>query len=232
MRPTRTADQDTPTGFSRLLDRCPGCAGEHLYTVFDGERVNFLCRSCSRCWTIGLGFVYETDPRTCPGCEWRPICQSRLDAPATPAQEATPHRHPGDALALRSSDPVLRLVSRTPVEVYPDATLREIALVMEEDVIGSVLVKGPHGPAGIVSERDIVTALAAGADPDEERARDVMTPDLASATTADTILGAAELLVANEIRHLAVTAGDKTVGVLSIRDVLAALVDAAGGKTG
>ena len=227
MPSTRDAQPEVPSGLSRILDRCPGCAGEHLYTVFDGERVNFLCRSCSRCWTIGMGFVYETDPRTCPGCEWRPTCTSRFDR--SPAQ---PEEHGPEAEGFRTSDPVLRLVSRSPVEVYADATLREIALVMEEDSIGSVLVRGTHGPVGIVSERDIVIALAAGADPDVERARDVMTPELAATTSAGTILAAAEMLLTNEIRHLAVTAGDKTVGVLSIRDVLSALVDAVGGKPG
>lgn len=55
-----------------------------------------------------------------------------------------------------------------------------------------------------------------------------MTPDLASAASTETILSAAHLMLANEIRHLAVTVGSATVGVVSIRDVLAALADDAG----
>lgn len=62
-----------------ILDRCLGCAGEHLYTVFDGESTNFLCRSCNRCWSVGMGWVHRVDPLTCPGCEWRSACESRWD---------------------------------------------------------------------------------------------------------------------------------------------------------
>lgn len=52
-----------------------------------------------------------------------------------------------------------------------------------------------------------------------------MTPELALTASTDTILCAADLMLAHEIRHLAVTAGTTTVGVVSIRDVLAALAD-------
>lgn len=62
----------------QLLDRCPGCGAEPLYTVYDGESTNFLCRSCSRCWHAELGWVRQVDPATCPGCEWRSTCLSRF----------------------------------------------------------------------------------------------------------------------------------------------------------
>lgn len=81
MSDTTTRPAPAPSsGASRLLlDRCPACAGEHLYTVFDGECTNFLCRSCSRCWYVGMGWVHRVDPFTCPGCEWRSTCLSRWD---------------------------------------------------------------------------------------------------------------------------------------------------------
>lgn len=76
---TTTRPAPTGRGIWRILDRCPGCAGEHLYTVFDGESTNFLCRSCNRCWSVGMGWVHRVDPLTCPGCEWRSACTSRWD---------------------------------------------------------------------------------------------------------------------------------------------------------
>jgi CBS domain-containing protein len=223
-----------------ILDRCPRCAGEHLYTVFDGERTNFLCRTCNRCWSNGTGSIRQVDTSTCPGCEWRPTCMSRWDVTAgaisrsrsTPP--ATPASEPGRAveiglddleLSLHRSDPVLRLVARSPIQVGPDATLRELAGVLAAESVGAVLVRGPEGPIGIVSERDIVGSLASGADPGRVRVRDVMTPDLALVSSADTILNAADAFLAHDIRHLAVTTGSATVGVVSIRDVLAALAD-------
>jgi len=66
-------------GIWRGPDRCPGCAGEHLYTVGDSETSNVLCVTCSRCWHLGQGWVRRVDPKTCPGCERRSTCTSRWD---------------------------------------------------------------------------------------------------------------------------------------------------------
>jgi CBS domain-containing protein len=113
------------------------------------------------------------------------------------------------------------------VHVLLDTTLRAVAQTLAEESIGAVLVRGSHGPAGIVSERDVTAALAEGADPDRERARDRMTTDLAFIAATDTIVAAANLMLANEIRHLAVTAASTTIGIVSMRDVLALFADEA-----
>lgn len=63
---------------SRLLDRCPGCAAEPLFAVFDRETTNFLCRTCSRCWHADPAGIHEVDRHTCAGCEWRSTCHSRF----------------------------------------------------------------------------------------------------------------------------------------------------------
>jgi CBS domain-containing protein len=149
-------------------------------------------------------------------------------------QAATAARAGGNEAALATQDvdigpldPVLCLVARTPVYVFPNATLRTLAETMAEESIGVVVVRGPHGPVGIVSERDVVLALAAGSDPDRDRARDVMTPDLVSVSSTETVLAAANVMLAHEIRHLVVTSRSATVGVgvVSIRDMLAVLAD-------
>lgn len=118
-------------------------------------------------------------------------------------------------------DAVIRIVARSPVYVFLDDTLASVAATMTEESIGAALVHGPGGPVGIVSERDVVAAVAAGADLERERARDVMTPDLATIDHHDTIRHAADIMLADEIRHLAVTKDATTVGLVSIRDILA-----------
>jgi ribosomal protein S27E len=82
---TTTVAAPPPTSDRPILDRCPGCGGEHLYTVFDGASTNFLCRLCSRCWSVDRGRMHRVDPITCPGCEWRGVCTSRWDCPAPQA---------------------------------------------------------------------------------------------------------------------------------------------------
>ncbi|HKY75388.1 MAG TPA: CBS domain-containing protein [Acidimicrobiia bacterium] len=122
-----------------------------------------------------------------------------------------------------ATEPILRLLHRQPVHVSLDTTLRVCAQVMAEESIGAVLVRGPHGPAGVLTERDVVVALSEGADADEDRARDFMTPDIDGVPEMTTIAEAGRRMLRNEIRHLAVTRDGRTVGVISSRDVLAVL---------
>jgi CBS domain-containing protein len=78
-------------------------------------------------------------------------------------------------------------------------------------------------PQGIVSERDIVGAVAEGRDLDLVRAEDVMTMTLASAGPDDALLDVARRMVENEVRHLPLVADGVVLGIVSERDVLGAL---------
>jgi CBS domain-containing protein len=124
------------------------------------------------------------------------------------------------AAAVHPADNVSRLVHRRPVYVAPETPLLVVAEVMAEESIGVVLVSGPHGPFGILSERDLTLALAETDDPADMEARDFMTPEVASVAATTSITDAARLMISNEIRHLTVVAEDRTIGVISIRDVL------------
>jgi CBS domain-containing protein len=127
---------------------------------------------------------------------------------------------------LTEKDAVVRLVQRAPVAVFLDTTLRACARVMEEESIGAVLVVSGHDTVGILSERDIVAAVAGGAGVDFHRARDYMTADVDTVPETATIGEAMAEMLRNEIRHLAVSREDRTIGLISIRDVLGALATA------
>jgi CBS domain-containing protein len=132
------------------------------------------------------------------------------------------------------NDAVRTLVKRPTVVVDPDATLRQVAATLADDYIGVAVVRGvrPMGAPGsraegLVSERDIVRALAEGANPDTEVARNIMTLDLATAAPGDSIADVAECMLDNEIRHVPVAGDDGVVvGVVSERDALRAFVSA------
>lgn len=128
-------------------------------------------------------------------------------------------------VGITLSDPVVKLVARSPVYVPLEAPLLSIAQVMAEESIGTVLVRGPHGPSGIVSERDLVRSLAEGADAHRVQARDVMNADVVFVSATDTIGDAARRMLEHEIRHLAVKRGDAIIGVVSTRDILAVYSD-------
>lgn len=124
---------------------------------------------------------------------------------------------------LTEDDTVMRLVHRAPVTVFLDTTLRACARVMEEESIGAVLVVAGHETVGILSERDIVAAVASGVGVDFHLAREFMTADVDTIPETATIGEAMAEMLRNEIRHLAISRGDRTVGLISIRDVMGAL---------
>jgi signal-transduction protein with cAMP-binding, CBS, and nucleotidyltransferase domain len=147
----------------------------------------------------------------------------------SPLRDLAPVEQPSGESAfgpgIVPSDPVVKLVARSPLYVSPDATVLSIAEVMVEECVGAVLVRGPSEPGGIVSERDVVAAVAGRADVHRLTARDVMTTDLACVKATDTIRAVARRMVDKEVRHLAVTRGGVTIGVVSMRDVLTVFSD-------
>lgn len=90
--------------------------------------------------------------------------------------------------------------------------------------IGAVVVSARGGPAGLISERDLITILASGGDPDTHQAADVMTADLMAAQPGDSIASVGRLMLDAGVRHVVVRDGDSVVGLVSIRDVLAILL--------
>jgi CBS domain-containing protein len=126
---------------------------------------------------------------------------------------------------LASTAPVTTVMHRSTVSVRPDTTLRQVAETLAREEVGAVVVKGAEGLAGIVSERDLVRALAEGLDPDSERAADVMTFELLSVESIVSIDEVARTMLDGGIRHLPVVDAGGPVGIVSIRDLLGAFID-------
>jgi CBS domain-containing protein len=118
------------------------------------------------------------------------------------------------------SNPVSDVMSRGAVSVDEKLTLRSLAAVLAELDIGVALVRRPDGAIGVVSERDVVNALADGGDPEEVWAADVVSDDIVFAEPDQTILAVAEQMAAEGVRHIAVVDLGEIVGVVSTRDVL------------
>ena len=121
--------------------------------------------------------------------------------------------------------PVREVMSRGAISVDEKLTLRSLAAVLAELDIGVAVVARPDGSAGVVSERDIVRALAEGADPDEIWAADVMIDDLVLAEPQESIAEVADRMSAEGVRHVTVVDRGTIVGVVSARDVLPVLSD-------
>ncbi len=131
-------------------------------------------------------------------------------------------------MQIAHEEAVRAFVHRPAVQVHADDTLQRVAVTLTEESIGAVVVRNPHpGIAwcGLVSERDIVGAVAAGMDPNRTSAAEVMTTDLEFARPDEPLLVVAMRMLDNEIRHLPIVEDDVVVGVVSARDALQALAD-------
>ena len=119
------------------------------------------------------------------------------------------------------------VATRDPVVVTPQMSLRVATEVMARESIGAVLVSAGRGAIGILSERDVVTGLASGADPDQSTVADAMSPDVVSVRPLDTLYDAAVDMLDLGIRHVAVLdEHGAVIGMVSVRDLLRPLLTA------
>lgn len=105
--------------------------------------------------------------------------------------------------------------------VGPEHTLEQAARRMVRNRTGAAVVIDPAlpGPA-VVTERDLLRAVAAGGDPSSARVEDHMTGEVVTAAPDWPIADAARLMVKHGVRHVLVFDGSEPVGVLSMRDVV------------
>ena len=122
-------------------------------------------------------------------------------------------------------EPVRRVMSVGVMTVDGKLTLRSLATVLADNDVGVALVARPNAGAAVVSERDIVRALADGAEPDEVWVADVMSEDVVIGEPEEPVIDIAARMDEERVRHVAVVEGGVVVGVVSARDVLGALVD-------
>jgi CBS domain-containing protein len=108
------------------------------------------------------------------------------------------------------------------VSIEPTATLAQAAKLLAERRIGAVLVLGIEGRvAGILSERDIVRALAErGASVLDERVDQVMTRKVFICSQTDTVAHIMEQMTAQKFRHVPVVDEGRLTGIISIGDVV------------
>ncbi len=125
------------------------------------------------------------------------------------------------------------LVSPRLLTVGPRHTLRDVARKMTERKIGSAIVHCDDGRPGIITERDLLRAIADGVDPDTAMVDDYMTATPITASAHWDVHKAATRMIEGGVRHLIVVDEDgDTMGVLSIRDLVKSLVNEVASRAG
>jgi CBS domain-containing protein len=117
---------------------------------------------------------------------------------------------------------ILRRKGRDVASVSPKASMAEIVKTLGDRRIGAVLVRDTAGQLlGIVSERDIVTALARdGLGILDMSAAQLMTRTLFTVTLATTMEEAMTRMTESRVRHLPVIEQGELIGLISIGDVV------------
>jgi CBS domain-containing protein len=111
------------------------------------------------------------------------------------------------------------LMTTDVLTVAPEDTLGEAAAKMTDRGVGAVVVSDFGRMIGILSERDIMRAVADRIHSSEARVREWMTADPITATTDTSIEDAARTMFDNGFRHLPVVEGERAVGIVSLRDL-------------
>lgn len=118
-------------------------------------------------------------------------------------------------------------MTRELLTIEPDATMAEAAKRMASRGVGAVVVLDGERLSGIVTERDVLKAVAAGLEPDAQ-VSEWMTRQPETIEPDEDTDHAASLMIHGGFRHLPVVDGARVVGILSIRDLMrVALEDSA-----
>jgi CBS domain-containing protein len=116
---------------------------------------------------------------------------------------------------------VSEIMADTPITARPETSVEEVARIMRDEDIGTVLIGDGAELVGLVTDRDLVVrALAAGLDP-HSPVRQVCSEQLWSVAPDTEVVQAAEMMRNAAVRRLPVVKDGKAVGIVSLGDIAA-----------
>jgi CBS domain-containing protein len=119
-------------------------------------------------------------------------------------------------LPLKVGDVMVREV----ITVDENSTVKEAVDIMNEFQIGSLIVLGKGKAMGIVTERDFLRRVIAGAkDAENTKVREIMTAPLVVVEPSTDLEEAVKLMFQRKIKKLAVVDGKKLVGIVTLTDI-------------
>lgn len=111
------------------------------------------------------------------------------------------------------------------ISVKPDDSVLDAIRVMAEKNIGAVVVMQGDALVGIMSERDYARkVIVKGRASDNTPVADIMTANVLTTSDAETVNKCMSMMTEKKIRHLPVVDGDSVVGMISIGDLVEAII--------
>lgn len=127
---------------------------------------------------------------------------------------------------MKTLSDVLKTKGTDVFSITPDVTVHEAMSLMSEKGVGALLVTTGDGVAGILSERDVARKItlsdALGRD---TPASAIMTERVTCCEPDVNIREAMQIMTEQRVRHLPIARGKQIVGVVSIGDLVKAIID-------
>jgi CBS domain-containing protein len=121
---------------------------------------------------------------------------------------------------------ILAVKGREVLTTTADKTVAEVVEILAKRKIGAlVVVEGGHSIVGIVSERDIVRAIASGPAALFQPVSTVMTREVMTCSDTETIDGVMSRMTNGRFRHLPVAENGHLAGIISIGDIVKARIE-------
>ncbi len=111
------------------------------------------------------------------------------------------------------------------ISIAPDASVFDAIKIMADKAVGSLVVMENEELRGIVTERDYARkVIIKGRSSKSTQVSDIMSTGVITTSSAETVSDCMEMMSKNRIRHLPVVEDNRVIGMISIRDLVQAII--------
>lgn len=111
------------------------------------------------------------------------------------------------------------------ISVAPDLSVFDAIKLMADKLVGSLIVMDGEQLRGIVTERDYARkVIIKGRSSESTLVSEIMSTDVLTTSSSQTVNQCMELMTERRIRHLPVVEGDRVIGMISIGDLVQAII--------
>jgi CBS domain-containing protein len=111
------------------------------------------------------------------------------------------------------------VMTQSVVTAEPDSSVRDVAELMRERNVGSVVLVAGETPVGLVTDRDLTVSVLADDRRAGDRAADHASAPVVTARAGMDVREAAELMISHGIRRLPVLDGERLTGIVTLDDL-------------
>jgi CBS domain-containing protein len=122
---------------------------------------------------------------------------------------------------------IREVMTASVVTADPATPVREVAALMRERNVGSVVLVRDAAPVGIVTDRDLAVSVLADGRSGEDRAIDHASAPVVTGAPGMDVAEAAETLIRHGVRRLPIVDGEQLTGIVTLDDLAARTGDAA-----